>query len=685
MYEIDEEWATPADWAGLYRAVGWQVVPALTPGKEKSWKRPALKTWVEFQAQLVDDDLFALWYGESGTYAAHAQMGLITGACSGGVCIVDLDTPAHPEAAEWWRALLDEHNNGIEPETPFQVTGGGGLQYAFRFAEIPPTFKTSIGVDIRGAGGFAMLPSSMHESGRRYTWTITPDEDNVADAPEWLCEAIETLHAEHGGQAPRTRTASPVSVLSPISGQVTDGREQYMADMIWASMVDLRRDAPMISADMLEEKCSEKYALYVDRVKSRMAINGEDVHARLEREGRGWSEFQRKWAYAAKKWGDKVAEAALVEPTKEVLRIKPYAQHTAPDPAETIPSGDIYPLLGVAALKALPDPKWLVSGMIPEASTGFIFGAPGAGKTFVTLSLALSLATGKSQWWGRDIQRAGPVVYVSSEGFSDLKYRIAAWEGATKTDANDAPFFLMPDSLSLMDPTHVDRLARTIDALKEPPVMIVIDTVSRAMPGADENLQKEMTMFIAACDLLSKRFTSAVCGVHHQSRAGNNMRGSSVLDGAADWMYEITRDEGAMIGEMNAKKIKADRDGWSENFELETITVGPDTQSLFADKTTSEAKRDSGLPPSHVCKTILDDIDKRWHAADPFSTAPQSRAQGRYIYTYLQQRYSIQDKLARRMIEGWLLPDGLLSVDMVDKNPKRMGLRVVGRIGDLGG
>ena len=689
MYEIDEEWATPADWAGLYRAAGWQVVPALTPGKEKSWKRPALKSWVEFQTQIVDNDLFALWYGESGTYAQHQQMGLITGQCSNGVCIVDLDTPTHPEAAEWWNGLLAAHNNGVEPETPHQVTGGGGLQYAFRFGEIPATFKTSIGVDIRGAGGFAMLPSSLHSSGRHYKWMITPDGTNVADAPDWLCEAISTLHADHGGQAPRERTASPVSVLSPISGQVTDGREQYMADMIWAAMVDLRRDAPMITDDLLEEKCSEKYALYVDHVKSRMQVNGLDIHARLEREGRGWTEFQKKWAYAAKKWGFEVAQAALVEPKPGNPKGTPETRFSGggdhrPAVLHDEQPTDLYPLLGVADIKALPDPKWLVSGMIPEASLGFIFGAPGAGKTFISLSLALSLATGKTEWWGREIQRAGPVVYVSSEGFADLKYRIAAWEGATKTDANDAPFHLMPNSLSMMVPPDVDRLSRTIDTLKKPPAMIVVDTVSRAMPGADENLQKEMTLFVAACDLLRQRFEAVILGVHHTSREGGHLRGSSVMDGAADWLYAITREEGATTGLMSAKKIKAAADGWKENFSLEKINCGPDTTSLFANKTGDVAK-DSGLPPTHICKTILDEIRRMWDAGDPFSTSVQSRSQGRNIYTHIKQRYSIDDKKARNMIEGWLLPDSLLKVDMINKNTKRMGLRVVGSIGETNG
>ena len=51
-----------------------------------------------------------------------------------------------------------------------QRTGGGGFQYLFRAPPdwSPPTCKTSIGIDVRGEGGFAMLPPSIHETGEHY-------------------------------------------------------------------------------------------------------------------------------------------------------------------------------------------------------------------------------------------------------------------------------------------------------------------------------------------------------------------------------------------------------------------------------------------------------------------------------------------------------------------------------------
>jgi Txe/YoeB family toxin of Txe-Axe toxin-antitoxin module len=42
--------------------------------------------------------------------------------------------------------------------------------------------------------------------------------------------------------------------------------------------------------------------------------------------------------------------------------------------------------------------------------------------------MGLSFAVGMPDWWGRRIERQGAVVYISSEGQSDLKFRIQAWE-----------------------------------------------------------------------------------------------------------------------------------------------------------------------------------------------------------------------------------------------------------------
>ena len=115
--------------------------------------------------------------------------------------------------------------------------------------------------------------------------------------------------------------------------------------------------------------------------------------------------------------------------------------------------------------------------------------------------MALSIAAGLPDWWEKPIERSGPVLYISSEGVTDMKFRIKAWSENNGLGAPPLPFRLLDESMNFMNEEDIDKLIRTIDkAIQgmegEVPVLIVIDTVSRVLPGADENLQKDMTCLL---------------------------------------------------------------------------------------------------------------------------------------------------------------------------------------------
>ena len=167
--QFEPDFADPTEWATMYRDHGLQVVPAMSPREDaKQWKRPIIP-WRGLENELVPDFTFERWYGDAGEHSRRNNMGLIAGACSNRIFVVDLDIHKHDGAKGWWLEMQDQQTQAGQLETVEQVTGGGGLQLFFRAPEgwTPPTCKTSIGVDIRGQGGFAMLPPSMHESGTR--------------------------------------------------------------------------------------------------------------------------------------------------------------------------------------------------------------------------------------------------------------------------------------------------------------------------------------------------------------------------------------------------------------------------------------------------------------------------------------------------------------------------------------
>jgi len=87
-----------------------------------------------------------------------------------------------------------EKRYGPLPHTPTTKTGGGGLHIFFRHPGIRVPNRTGLfpGIDIRGDGGYVVLPPSIHESGREYAWEISSriGEIPFAPMPDWLLALI---------------------------------------------------------------------------------------------------------------------------------------------------------------------------------------------------------------------------------------------------------------------------------------------------------------------------------------------------------------------------------------------------------------------------------------------------------------------------------------------------------------
>jgi len=684
--QFDYDFAGPADFAKMYRQIGIQVVPAKMPSEDKAWKRPVIK-WRDHEDQIADDQTFDGWFGGGGEFRSRPNLGIITGNASGGVFVLDIDCHNHPKAKTWLEDLIDLRNGGIPLFAPTQRTGGGGLQLLFKAPQgwVPPTSKTSMGVDIRGQGGFAMLPPSRHESGQSYEWLkgYEPWTIEIPEAPEWLIEAIDELLSQFAKVERGERTDSPATATDSF-GQIVDGREDYMTRLIWARVVHLYRVSPFISDADAEREMREAFTKYDQSVKSRLFEPGTPNHILLEREGRGASLFFQKWNIAMGQWTDRVKEAAAVPaPEKKSELVAKEATGDGGALTLTQPGVDLYETLSIRNIKALPDTKYLVEGIVSENSLLLIFGPPGCGKTFINLGMGLSIAAGLPEWWGRKINKHGPVVMLSSEGVSDLKLRIMAWEKETGISVDDIPFYLIRQTINFMSGADIDKLMRTVqditDRLGEPPVLITVDTISRVLPGADENLQKDMTLFISACDRVKEVFGSTVSGVHHTSRNGN-LRGSTVFDGAADAILSITREEGSDIGEMTAKKIKSAPDGWKQSFRLKKVEIGDikGSTSLYAEPAAEDAAGDNkpSWPSKLVCQQILDAMGEAWMAKRPWSNHYHAKRDGRYAAALIANRWGIDQGLADRMLGVWLMNE-VVEVSVADHKTKARGLRVL--------
>jgi len=702
--EFDPEFASPADYARLYRALGLQVVPSMLESEKKkpedTIKRPIIN-WRQFTKELISDEQFNEWYGPTGIYSKRGNLGILTGVCSGRVFVLDLDTHTNPVAQLWWDDIQQTYGGSVS-ETPTQRTGGGGLQLLFRYPEswVPPTIRTQIGVDIRGVGGFAVIAPSKHSSGRHYEWLegLSPSDVEIAMAPEAFLRDIDEL-AEQNGHVkthdlietvdPKTgeiiltvKTQTP-QYATTAWGEVADGREDKMMRMVWRCFLNLYRENPVFPNEEREREIkSHLFEEYCGAVVARIHDPGQPKHLLLEREGRGITEFNKKWKSAKNDWDGKVAEHAKI--IREPLSNN-YAKNTGGfgiDPeapikiAEPVSDGDTFTLLRASAIKAMPDPIFFVEDIMPEESFGFVIGEPGCLKSFIVLGLALSAAAGLDEWFGYKINKHGPTVYVTTEGLSDVKYRMMAWEKMTGIDTDTIPFYLTPDSMNFMQKPDVYKMVRTAQKAQtlegKPPVLVVIDTASRVLPGADENLQKDMTLFIAACDYIRQSFKTCVLAVHHMSRNSNGtMRGSTVFDGAADFILWVQRERGQLIGTITATKIKTAQDGWEIDFTAIKIDMSDGFKirsSLYIERTITTQSEDVGFGgkqetgmfrvgahtiTDEMRDTVLTAIKEDWDANEPWSIARNTKTQRRHVTKRLPKilRLRISDSVVMMIVD----------------------------------
>lgn len=239
-------------------------------------------------------------------------------------------------------------------------------------------------------------------------------------------------------------------------------------------------------------------------------------------------------------------------------------------------------------LLALKPPTWLVDGIIPENSLTALYGAPGHGKSFVALDLALSIAAGVP-WQGHAVQK-GYVVYISAEGGSGIGKRVGAWltfHGYTADDYADlfASFIVSairinPESEDVDD--IIEQTVHSLDYLEtlayegygpddaEPPLFIIVDTLARCFEG-DENKQEDMGNFIKGLDYLRDRHGATVLVVHHTGKSGPEERGSSAFRGACDTMMLAERNEESGIT-LSCTKQKDSEEFEPKPFDLMVIS-----------------------------------------------------------------------------------------------------------------
>lgn len=277
-------------------------------------------------------------------------------------------------------------------------------------------------------------------------------------------------------------------------------------------------------------------------------------------------------------------------------------------------------LLSPADLAALPPIEWRVKGVLPTRGMTVMYGPSGSGKTFLALDMAAAIAGG-DDWFGYRVKQS-PVVYVALEGGAGLQNRVKAWEKVNgRKLPNDLSLVLQPVNLL----SREDLCA--LEAVVPKGAVLILDTLNRVTPGADENSPRDMGLIVEAAMQLQAAIQGLVMFVHHPGKnSTKGMRGHSSLPGASDGTINVTKS--GVSHAFRLEKVKDGKDGDTHTFTLATADLGVDgfgdPVTSCAVVSTSSAKliRSTAQPQGKHQRTALDEIKLLLSTATAISAAP---------------------------------------------------------------
>jgi len=209
---------------------GLAVFPCLVGQKE-----PA--TANGFYAATTDGNIIAAWWRQQ----PHYNIGVATGSVSR-IFVLDIDGI---DAEAELKKLETKH--GALPATVEAITGKGRHLY-FRMPDCAlrnSAGKLARGIDVRGTGGYVLVPPSLHPSGRRYAWSV--DSANAfAAAPEWLIAKI----AEPANGRAASAAVSPAAWRELVCGDIAEGTRDVTLTRFAGHLLRRRVD-PVVTLEIV--------------------------------------------------------------------------------------------------------------------------------------------------------------------------------------------------------------------------------------------------------------------------------------------------------------------------------------------------------------------------------------------------------------------------------------------------
>ncbi len=213
-----------------------------------------------------------------------------------------------------------------------------------------------------------------------------------------------------------------------------------------------------------------------------------------------------------------------------------------------VSSADAMIVKNVASLMAgeLAAPPWAIPGLLPEG-VSLLAGKPKMGKSWLALSLAISIAQGQVALGGLPT-RQGSVLYL---GLEDNEQRICSRVSQMLQDAPPPDALFWAGACAPLTMGGLADLEAWITAAEQPR-LIVIDTLARvrAQNGSGSgNVYADDYAAIVPLKQLAEQYHLSILLIHHLRKNGasdpmDEISGSTGLTGATDCNMVLQRERG---------------------------------------------------------------------------------------------------------------------------------------------
>lgn len=534
------------DLAREYVARGWRPFPV-----EYGGKRPAVgMKWGTATATTPTDAILRLWFGREPVNVGIAAKG-------SGLVILDEDEIGGMER------LCEDYGHRV-PET-YRVSTAKGWHWYFRapadvrisnrpgiLADYRFDVRGGAGADGQGDGGYVVAAGSIHESGHIYE-AEDPDADTI-ELPDWL---IELLWAEPEQPASNTADAPEPIPDRPFTEEQAGAYVRDKAlNRLRASIEPGRNNALNAAAVMFghfvpgfwnEDEVTEALASVAEEIGLDRREIGPTIRSGLRK---GMSEPYTKVDQSAP-FGDAPAPSgdagasASADPFETAVGAELNRLRIADEARRRLARERRADRPRIADgliddLDNIPEPVMLLGSLVPESSVGFLAGRSGAYKSFMAVSIACCIATGRS-WLGRTefaVGRPLKTLYVAAEGAKGAAGRIRAWEMSNGI-SRKGKLLLYAKPIHLNDEAQAEELAEVIKS--EGIEFLVIDTYHRSAPGTEENSATDFGVVFEAVARLRDELGCSVLFVDHTgaSKTGNP-RGTSAKRDDADYVISMS-------------------------------------------------------------------------------------------------------------------------------------------------